>query len=159
MYTGETAFLRVHENQPGPKVLGLGLLHLRSPANRLAGMGAASAATIFAAVAGNSPEAQIKERCWPGDMSALPAVIFVLCFGGTSRTGAGKDSTFIVLWIAFFLLVFNVIFVPEERGGRFSWALPIWRDAEGADWLLLGAFAAYSGTGGLGNIFTKLDAG
>jgi hypothetical protein len=119
------------------------------------GWAAASAATIFAAIAGKLPGGADRGAMLAWGYVSFAAVIFVLCFGGTIERGLEKISTFIVLWIAFFLLAFNLIFVPwgmwwKVFAGLFQFGVI----PKGADWLLLGAFAAYSGTGGLGNIFT-----
>jgi hypothetical protein len=52
-------------------------------------------------------------------------------------------------------VLFSVIFVPLGKWGEvFVGLFAFGSIPKGADWLLLGAFAAYSGTGGLGNIFT-----
>ncbi len=155
MYTGETAFSGFMRTGPGPRFWGwiyciLGALQLGWP-----GWAAASAAAIFAATAGHLPGA--------GDTGALLAwgylsfagAILVLLFGGTVERGLEKISTFIVLWIFLFLVAFNVIFVPWSMWWKvFSGFFQFGMIPKGADWLLLGAFAAYSGTGGLGNIFT-----
>ena len=63
-----------------------------------------------------------------------------------------KVSWFLVLWILGYLLTVDIIFVSPEnwvrtaKGYASFGSLP-----SGADWLLLGAFAAYSGAGGLIN--------
>ncbi len=57
--------------------------------------------------------------------------------------------------VQFFLLVFNIAFVPAVTWWRvFKGFFSFGSIPPGADWLLLGAFAAYSGAGGMGNIWT-----
>lgn len=155
MYTGETAFSGFMRTSPGPRFWGwaytiMGGLQVGWP-----GWAAASAAAIFAATAGHIPGAGDKGAMLAWGYVSFAAAVFVLLFGGTVERGLEKISTFLVLWIFFFLLVFNIVFVPagtwwEVFKGLFQFGvLP-----KGADWLLLGGFAAYSGAGGLGNIFT-----
>ena len=155
MYTGETTFSGFMRTSPGPRFWGwvyciLGVLQIGWP-----GWAAASAATIFAAIAGKLPGGADKGALLAWGYVSFAGVIFVLLFGGTIERGLEKISTFIVLWIAFFLLAFNLIFVPWGMWWKvFTGLFQFGVIPKGADWLLLGAFAAYSGTGGLGNIFT-----
>jgi hypothetical protein len=155
MFTGETTFGGFMRTPPGPRFWGwvyaiMGGLQMGWP-----GWAAASAATIFTAIAGHLPGAADKGSMLAWGYASFAGCVLVLLFGGTVERGLEKISTFIVLWIFAFLVLFNVIFTPavkwwEVFQGFFAFGVV----PKGADWLLLGAFAAYSGTGGLGNIFT-----
>jgi len=155
MYTGETAFSGYMRTNPGPRFWGwvysiLGALHVGWP-----GWAAASAATIFTTFAGHLPGAPDRGALLAWGYVSFGACTLVLLLGGTVERGLEKISTFIVLWIFFFLLIFNLAFVPAATWwkvfkGLFSFGMV----PKGADWLLLGAFAAYSGAGGIGNIWT-----
>src|SRR4030067_1042505 len=82
-------------------------------------------------------------------------VVLALLWSGTVQRGLERVSTFIVLWIAFFLIVFNLIFVDAATWWKvFKGFFAFGYIPKGVDILLLGAFAAYSGAGGIGNIFT-----
>ena len=155
MYTGETAFSGFMRTSPGPRFWGwfyaiIGVLQTGWP-----GWAAASAAAIFAAIAGHIPGAPDKGALLAWGYVAFAACVLVLCFGGTVERGLEKISTFIVIWIAVFLLAFNLIFVPFKVWGEvFLGLFQFGAMPKGVDWFLLGGFAAYSGAGGLGNIFT-----
>jgi Mn2+/Fe2+ NRAMP family transporter len=155
MYTGETIFGGFMRTAPGPRTWGwtyfiLGALHVGWP-----GWAAASAAALVTALAGHIPGAADKGAMLAWGYVSFAAAVAVLLFGGTVERGLEKISTFIVLWIFFFLVAFNLIFVPFEMWVRvFKGLFAFGMVPQGADWLLLGAFAAYSGTGGIGNLFT-----
>ena len=155
MYTGETAFSGFMRTSPGPRFWGwfysvVGLIQTGWP-----GWAAASAATIFAALYGKVPGAPDRGVMLAWGYVSFAGCVLVLSFGGTVERGLEKISTFICIWIFVFLLAFNLIFVPFRVWwdlflGLFQFgAIP-----KGVDWFLLGGFAAYSGAGGLGNIFT-----
>jgi hypothetical protein len=155
MYTGETAFSGFMRTSPGPRFWGwfysvVGLIQTGWP-----GWAAASAATIFAAVAGHIPGAPDRGAMLAWGYVSFAACVLVLCFGGTVERGLEKISTFICIWIFVFLLAFNLIFVPFRVWGEvFLGLFQFGTIPKGVDWFLLGGFAAYSGAGGLGNIFT-----
>jgi len=155
MYTGETAFSGFMRTSPGPKFWGwvysiLGALHVGWP-----GWAAASAAAIFAATAGHVPGAADKGALLAWGYVSFGGCVLVLLLGGVVERALEKISTFIVLWIAFFLLAFNIAFVPAGTWWKvFKGFFAFGVIPPGADWLLLGAFAAYSGAGGIGNIWT-----
>jgi hypothetical protein len=155
MYTGETAFSGFMRTSPGPRFWGwiyaiMGALQAGWP-----GWAAASAAAIFAATAGHLPGAGDKGTLLVWGYVSFAACVLVLSFGGTVERGLEKISTFIVLWIFIFLLIFNIGFVPIGAWWRlFKGLIQFGVLPQGADWLLLGAFAAYSGAGGMSNIWT-----
>jgi hypothetical protein len=155
MYTGETVFSGFMRTSPGPRFWGwfyaiVGFLQQGWP-----GWAAASAAAIFAATAGKLPGAGDTGSVLAWGYVSFAASVLVLIFGGTVEKGLEIISTFIVIWIAVFLLIFNIFFVSAEAWwacfkGLFQFGVI----PKGADWLLLGGFAAYSGAGGMGNLFT-----
>ncbi len=95
MYTGETAFSGFMRTSPGPRFWGwfysiVGLLQTGWP-----GWAAASAATIFAAIAGHIPGAPDRGAMLAWGYVSFAACVLVLCFGGTIERGLEKISTFI----------------------------------------------------------------
>jgi hypothetical protein len=155
MFTGETAFSGFMRTSPGPRFWGwfysvVGLIQTGWP-----GWAAASAATIFAAVVGHIPGAPDRGAMLAWGYVSFAGCVLVLCFGGIVERGLEKISTFICIWIFVFLLAFNLIFVPfRVWGDVFLGFFQFGAIPKGVDWFLLGGFAAYSGAGGLGNIFT-----
>jgi Mn2+/Fe2+ NRAMP family transporter len=155
MYTGETAFSGFMRTSPGPRFWGwtyaiMGALQAGWP-----GWAAASAAAIFAATAGPLPGAGDKGALLAWGYVSFAACVLVLSFGGTVERGLEKISTFIVIWIFLFLLLFNIGFVPIAAWWKlFKGLIQFGVIPKGADWFLLGAFAAYSGAGGVSNIWT-----
>ena len=86
------------------------------------------------------------------------ACLGIVMFGGKIYNALEKVQLFMVVWIIGYLVIVDLFLVPPRIWwtvikGFFSFgALP--SDVQGGqfDWLLLGAFAAYAGNGGLGNI-------
>jgi Mn2+/Fe2+ NRAMP family transporter len=155
MYTGETAFAGFMRTNPGPRFWGWTYCILATGQVGWPGWAAASAATLFTATARHLPGAADKGSMLAWGYVSFGAVLLVLAFGGTIERGLEKISTFIVIWIAFFLLLFNLIFVNAGTWWKvFKGLFAFGVVPPGADWLLLGAFAAYSGAGGASNIWT-----
>jgi len=155
MYTERLVFPGYMRCRPGPKFLGLDLVCFSISPRGVAGWAGGSAATLSPDSSGASPEPRIKASSWPLPISVLALVVLALLFGGTVQKGLERVSTFIVLWIAFFLLLFNLIFVDGATWWRvFKGFFAFGQIPQGVDILLLGAFAAYSGAGGIGNIAT-----
>jgi len=155
MYTGETAYAGFMRCGPGPGFWAVVYILIAFFGSGWPGWAAASASALFAAIFGHIPGAPDR-----GTMIALGYLSFalafvVLLFGGTVERGLEKISTFIVIWIAVLLLVFTVIFVPAGTWWKtFTGLFQFGYFPKGADWVLLGGFAAYSGAGGLGNVWT-----
>jgi Mn2+/Fe2+ NRAMP family transporter len=90
--------------------------------------------------------------------------IFFIClgivmFGGKIYNALEKVQLFMVVWIIGYLVIIDLFMVPPKVWwtvikGFFSFGAlpPPGEDGSGVDWLLLGAFAAYAGSGGLGNV-------
>jgi hypothetical protein len=155
MYTGETAFSGFMRTSPGPRFWGwfyaiVGLLQTGWP-----GWAAASAAAIFAATAGRVPGAGDAGGVLAWGYVSFALCVLVLIFGGTVERGLEKISTFICIWIFVMLLIFCIAFVPAKAWWElFLGFFQFGSVPKGVDLFLLGGFAAYSGAGGLGNIFT-----
>jgi len=84
--------------------------------------------------------------------------IAIVMFGKKIYNALEKVLLFMVVWIIGYLVVVDLFLVPPKTWwvvikGFFSFgALPDDIMSADFDWLLLGAFAAYAGSGGLGNI-------
>ena len=155
MYTGETTFAGFMRTNPGPRFWGWTYCILGAAQVGWPGWAAASAATLFTATARHLPTAADKGSMLAWGYVSFGAVLLVLLFGGTIERGLERISTLIVIWIATFLLLFNLIFVPAGTWWKvFKGFFAFGVVPPGADWLLLGAFAAYSGAGGASNIWT-----
>jgi Mn2+/Fe2+ NRAMP family transporter len=155
MYTGETAYSGFMRVAPGPMFWAVVIILIAFFGSGWPGWAAASASALFAAIFGHIPTAPDR-----GTMIALGYLSFaltfaVLLFGGTVERGLERISTFIVIWIAVLLIVFNVLFVSAGIWWKtFTGLFQFGYFPKGADWVLLGGFAAYSGAGGLGNVWT-----
>ena len=81
----------------------------------------------------------------------------IVLFGKKIYNALEKVQLAMVVWIIGYLLLIDLFMVPPKVWwtvikGFFSFgALPS-ADGGNVDWLLLGAFAAYAGSGGLGNV-------
>lgn len=82
----------------------------------------------------------------------------IVMFGGKIYNALEKVLLFMVIWILGYLVIVDVVLVPpsvwwQVIKGFFSFGtIPEPADGGEFNWLLLGAFAAYAGSGGLGNI-------
>ena len=86
------------------------------------------------------------------------ACLGIVLFGGKIYNALEKVQLFMVIWIISYLVVIDLFMVPPRVWwtaikGFFSFgALPAPGPDGQVNWLLLGAFAAYAGSGGLGNV-------
>lgn len=98
-----------------------------------------------------------------GTVRLFAFAIFFIClgivlFGGKIYNALEKVQLFMVVWIIGYLVIIDLFLVPPSVWwsvvkGFFSFgALPMAADGGQVDWVLLGAFAAYAGSGGLGNV-------
>ena len=99
-----------------------------------------------------------------GTVRVFAYIIFFVCltivlFGGKIYNALEKVQLVMVVWIIGYLLIIDIFMVSPKVWwtvikGFFSFgALPSADEGgDGIDWLLLGAFAAFAGSGGLGNI-------
>ena len=86
------------------------------------------------------------------------ACLGIVLFGGKIYNALEKVQLFMVIWIISYLVVIDLFMVPPKVWwttikGFFSFgSLPTPGPDGEVNWLLLGAFAAYAGSGGLGNV-------
>ena len=86
------------------------------------------------------------------------ACLGIVLFGGKIYNALEKVQLFMVIWIISYLVVIDLFWVPPRVWwtaikGFFSFgSLPTPGPDGQVNWLLLGAFAAYAGSGGLGNV-------
>jgi hypothetical protein len=155
LYTGEPIITGFMRTRPGPVFWGwtyslFGLAQYGWP-----GWALASATATAAIVLGRMPGSDDAST-----VIAIGYVTFALCFVIT-LSGRKIERTVeyvmwaLVGWILLYLLAIDVTTVSAGNWKRVATgfgslgALPA-----GADWVLLGAFAAYSGSGGVGNAYT-----
>lgn len=157
LYTGEPIYAGFMRTKPGPTFWGwfyvvCGWLQLGWPAWALA-----AATAITAAQLGRLPG-----RADQGMVLFWGYITFLLCVlilavGDRVERTLEKVSWFLIIWIIGYLLFIGLFLIPAESWGKLLSGyvglsnghfklLP-----EGGDWLLLGAFAAYSGAGGVVN--------
>ena len=155
LYTGEPIVTGFMRTWPGPAFWGtvyglFGLAQYGWP-----GWALASATATAALWLGRMPDAADA-----GTVIAIGYGTFALCFAITLAGRKVERTVEFAMWIMVagiltYLVLMDVAGVSAENwrrvaGGLFSvGTLP-----QGADWLLLGAFAAYSGSGGIGNAYT-----
>ena len=86
------------------------------------------------------------------------ACLGIVLFGGKIYNALEKVQLFMVIWIISYLVAIDLFMVPPSVWwttikGFFSFgSLPTPGPEGQINWLLLGAFAAYAGSGGLGNV-------
>lgn len=155
LYTGEPIVTGFMRTWPGPRFWGttyaiFGLAQYGWP-----GWALASATATAALLLGRMPG--------PADAPTVIAIgygTFALCFVITMAGRKIERTIEYAMWamiafIVLYLALVDVFTVSAENWRRVTLgfasvgALP-----QGADWLLLGAFAAYSGLGGVGNAYT-----
>jgi Mn2+/Fe2+ NRAMP family transporter len=158
LYTGEPVLTGFMRTRPGPKLWGwlyplLAILHVGWP-----GWAAAGASCLFAALYGHLPNASVaadKSTMLLFGYLLFFACVVVVLFGGRIERILEWASWAMVLWIVVFLLIVDIFFVPGKAwvdvAGGFLKFGSIPRGPTGVDWALMGAFAAYSGAGGIGN--------
>jgi Mn2+/Fe2+ NRAMP family transporter len=158
LYTGEPVLTGFMRTRPGPKLWGwlyplLAILHVGWP-----GWAAAGASCLFAALYGHLPNASVaadKSTMLLFGYLLFFACVVVVLFGGRIERVLEWASWAMVLWIVVFLLIVDIFFVPGKAwvdvAGGFLKFGSIPRGPTGVDWALMGAFAAYSGAGGIGN--------
>jgi hypothetical protein len=161
LYTGESAFTGFMRTKPGSTFWAWVYSILYFLQNGWPGWAGASAAAVFFLIAGRAAGA--------GDARMVYAIglgVFAVCFGLLAFGGQRIEKMLELLnWIMVTailgaLLVFCLMFAPPRQFlgaglGFFGFDLAAGRFLflpEGADWFLLGAFAAFSGCGGVTNI-------
>jgi hypothetical protein len=155
LYTGEPIITGYMRTRPGPLFWGWTYSLFSLAQFGWPGFALASATATAAIVLGRMPGTGDA-----GTVIAIGYVTFAVCFVVT-LSGRKVERTVeyvmwaIIAWIFVYLVVIDVATVSGENWRRVTTgfgslgALP-----SGGDWLLLGAFAAYSGLGGVGNAYT-----
>jgi len=153
LYSGEPILTGIMRLRPGSSIWGIfyimvGVIQLVAPA-----MALGCANVLFAAAAGREP---VK-----ADASSLLWISFVVLALGVVLLLSGKSvekvlerlSWGMVIYIFSFLIIANLLFVPAEiwKSTAMGFLVPHGLPAE-ADLMLLAAFAATAGSGGLGNL-------
>jgi Mn2+/Fe2+ NRAMP family transporter len=155
LYTGEPVFSGFMRCKPGSRFWAF--FYVIADLGGIWPGWAATAATAIAAVwLGYMPQAADGNT-----VRVFAYLIFFVClaivlFGGKIYNALEKAELFMVIWIIGYLVLIDLFMVPPKVWwaifkGFFSFGtLP--KGEGGTDWLLLGAFAAYAGSGGLGNV-------
>lgn len=157
LYTGEPIYTGFMRTSPGPKLWGplyviLGIFNVGWP-----GWAAISAGALFAALWGRMPgAADATAVCYLG-MGTFICTVLIVTFGGRIERTLEIISTFTVLFIITYLLIICLWLAPAENwGGTFAGFFHFGyfpKSEVGIDWKTLAAFAAFSGGGGLGNLW------
>ncbi len=154
LYTGEPIYTGFMRTSPGSTFWGwvytvLGWLQVGWPG------WAATAATAIAAFAlGRLPTAADAGTVLLWGYVTFLVVVVLLFLGRKVERTLELAQWFMVSWIFIYLLFVDIFLVSAQTwvktvSGLFSFgSLP-----SGADWVLLGAFAAYAGAGGVSNGF------
>jgi hypothetical protein len=152
MYTGEpifTGFLRTGPGRVfwGPVYAILAFLQLGWP-----GWALSAATAIAAAFLGHLPGDGDKQLVIFWGYVTFLATLAIVAFGSkVERTMEIAEWIMVALILAFLVFV-GVFFVAPDTWGRvFQGFVSFGTLPEGADWLLLGGFAAYAGAGGVIN--------
>lgn len=152
--TGEPIITGFMRTRPGPTFWGWTYVVLAFLQYGWPGWALASATATAALVLGRMPTADDA-----GFVLMLGYVTFGLCFVTALSSRKVERTIEIAMWvmvggIVTFLLVLDLLTVSGDNWRQVaSGFVNFGRLPEGADWVLLGAFAAYSGLGGIGNAF------
>jgi hypothetical protein len=152
MYTGEPIFTGFMRTGPGrlfwgPVYAVLAFLQLGWP-----GWALAAATAIAAAFLGRLPGDGDRQLVIFWGFITFLLTLVIVAYGSRIETTMERAEWIMVALILAFLGFVGVVFVTPDTWGRVAQgfvsfgALP-----EGADWLLLGGFAAYAGAGGVIN--------
>jgi len=153
LYTGEPIVSGIMRLRPSSTVWAalysvLTVAQLGMPA-----LGAACAAVIFSAFAGQLPggsDAATLAWITYGLMAATTAILMI---GGTVERMLERASWFMIGFVFLFLLTANVLFVPFGHWARtFAGFFQFGHWPEGTDLVLLATLAATAGSGGVGNL-------
>ena len=162
LYTGEPIVNGFLRTPPGPKFWAVVYLLLAACQGAWPAWAANSASTLFAAwhhrLPGAMPEVDDRQVMLLLGCGSFFLCVLIVAFGGKVERMLEVVNTVMVILIVGFLLAVDLLFVPAEIWWRglvghvhFGW-LP--RSGGEIDWVLLGAFAAYAGAGGVSNLWT-----
>jgi len=153
LYSGEPILTGIMRLRPGSRIWGIfyivmGVIQLVAPA-----MALGCANVLFAAAAGREPvKADANSLLWISFIVVAVGVVLLLS-GKSVEKVLERLSWGMVIFIFSFLIIANILFVPAEIWKRtaMGFLIPHGLPAE-ADLMLLAAFAATAGSGGLGNL-------
>ena len=167
LYTGEPITVGFMRTKPGPKFWGWYYVIASFMNNGWPGWAAAAATAIVAAIIGGvpGPEHAGQVLFW-GYMTFFASLVLFL-FGSRIAKTLEMAEWFMVAWILIFLVVRGLdlraildlgdglhrlprrrrVLHPEPQTGNLMGLIP-----QGADWLVIGGFAAYAGAGGVSNL-------
>lgn len=154
LYTGEPMMTGYMRTWPGPTFWGWTYSVLSFLQYGWPGWALASATATAAVVLGRMPTAADA-----GTVIALGYVTFGVCFAIVLLGRKVERTLELAVWamlicIVAYLLLVDLLTVSGATWRRVATGfLSIGRVPEGADWTLIGAFAAYSGLGGVSNVF------
>jgi hypothetical protein len=150
--TGESIFAGFMRVAPGPRVWGpvYALLHLAQVG--WPGWALAAASALTAAFLGRMPRAEDRAVIVGLGYAIFLGAVAVTLLGARARRTVEWAEWLVMAWTLGFLAVLGLLLVPwsvwQAVAVGFVWpALPAERDVS-FDWVLLAAFAAYSGGGG-----------
>lgn len=152
--TGEPIITGFMRTRPGPTFWGWTYVVLAFLQYGWPGWALASATATAALVLGRMPTADDS-----GLVLMLGYLTFGLCFATVLSGKKVEHTVEVAMWVMVggiltFLLGLNLLTVSAENWGHVAAGFTNFgRLPPGADWVLLGAFAAYSGLGGIGNAF------
>jgi hypothetical protein len=154
LYTGEPIITGFMRTRPGPTVWGWVYVVLAFLQYGWPGWALASATATAAIFLGHVPTAADA-----GLVKVLGYLTFAVCFAIALSSKKVEKTIESVMWVLvsgkmLFLLGIVVLTVSAENWVRVGTGFVSFGQLPaGADWLLVGAFAAYSGLGGIGNAF------
>ena len=152
MYTGEPILTGFMRTRPGSAFWGwfytvCAWLQMGWP-----GWALASATAIAAFILGRLPGAEDRGTVLFWGYATFLACVAILAVGERIERTLEKVSWFFVVWIIGYLLIIDMLLIsPSRWGALVKGYISFGTIPSGADWFLLGAFAAYSGAGGLIN--------
>jgi len=161
LYTGEPAFTGFMRTQPGSRFWAWVYAILFFCQSGWPGWAGASAGALFYLGAGRLPDTGDARAVYYLGVAAFAGSVAILVFGGKRIEHTLEVLNWVLVSTIFLSIgVLCAFFAPGERwlaaGAGFFGFDPATRSfrliPEGADWFLIGAFAAYSGAGGLVNV-------
>jgi hypothetical protein len=161
LYTGEPAFTGFMRTQPGSRFWAWVYSFIFFCQSGWPGWAGASAGALFYLGVGRLPGTEDARAVYLLGVLAFAACVAILVFGGKRIERTLEIMNWLLVSTIFLTIgTLCVIFAPAERwlaaGAGFFGYDPATSSfrliPEGADWFLIGAFAAYSGAGGLVNV-------
>ncbi len=152
LYTGEPIYTGFMRTKPGPRFWGpvyaiLAFLQLGWP-----GWALSAATAIAAAFIGKIPGTGDAGLVQFWGVIAFLTTVALVAFGSRIERTVEYVQWFFIVAILAFLIVIGVFFTSLETWGKVAAGFVSFGTLpEGADWLLLGGFAAYAGAGGVIN--------